>query len=66
MTQETVTNDETAAALSPASSPSTAGKGTRVGATLVLTLIVGSLLWYFAADRRRGRGQGAEGARQGQ
>ncbi len=28
-----------------------AGKGTRTGAIIVLALIVGSLLWYFAADR---------------
>ncbi|MBL8395293.1 MAG: HlyD family secretion protein [Candidatus Accumulibacter sp.] len=27
------------------------GKGTRIGATVVLTLIFVSLLWYFAADR---------------
>ncbi len=27
------------------------GKGTRIGATIVLALIFGSLLWYFAADR---------------
>ena len=29
----------------------TPGKGTRVGTLIVLTLIVGSLVWYFAADR---------------
>lgn len=28
-----------------------AGKATKVGATAVLVLIAGSLLWYFAADR---------------
>ncbi len=27
------------------------GNGTRVGATILLVLIFGSLLWYFAADR---------------
>ncbi len=27
------------------------GKGTRIGAIILLVLIVGSLLWYFAADR---------------
>ncbi len=27
------------------------GKGTRIGATVLLVLIFGSLLWYFAADR---------------
>jgi multidrug resistance efflux pump len=27
------------------------GKGTRVGAIILLVLIVGSLIWYFAADR---------------
>ncbi len=29
----------------------TPGKGTRIGTLIVLTLIVGSLVWYFAADR---------------
>lgn len=28
-----------------------AGKGTRVGAIVVVALLLGSLLWYFAADR---------------
>ena len=28
-----------------------AGKGTRIGATIVVALIFTSLLWYFAADR---------------
>jgi multidrug resistance efflux pump len=32
-------------------SPSKPGKGTRLGATLVLTLIVASLAWYFISDR---------------
>jgi multidrug resistance efflux pump len=45
---------------SPSQNPSTAnggeapqqpGKATRIGATVVLALIVASLLWYFAADR---------------
>jgi multidrug resistance efflux pump len=27
------------------------GKGTRIGAIIVMVLIFGSLLWYFAADR---------------
>jgi len=27
------------------------GRGTRVGAIVVVTLLLGSLLWYFAADR---------------
>jgi multidrug resistance efflux pump len=27
------------------------GKGTRIGTSVVLALIIGSLLWYFAADR---------------
>jgi multidrug resistance efflux pump len=43
---------------SPSQDPSTAtgaeaqpGKATRVGATVVLALIAGSLLWYFVADR---------------
>jgi len=29
----------------------TPGKGTRIGTLIVLTLIAGSLVWYFAADR---------------
>jgi multidrug efflux pump subunit AcrA (membrane-fusion protein) len=44
---------------SPSQNPSTVtggeapqpGKATRIGATVVLALIAGSLLWYFAADR---------------
>ena len=43
---------------SPSQDPSTAtgteaqpGKATRVGASVVLALIAGSLLWYFVADR---------------
>jgi len=43
---------------SPSEDPSTAtgaeaqpGKATQVGATVVLALIAGSLLWYFVADR---------------
>ncbi len=31
--------------------PSKPGKGTRLGATIVLTLIVASLAWYFISDR---------------
>jgi multidrug resistance efflux pump len=31
--------------------PPNPGKGTRIGATILLVLIFGSLLWYFAADR---------------
>jgi multidrug resistance efflux pump len=29
----------------------TPGKGPRIGTLIVLTLIAGSLVWYFAADR---------------
>jgi multidrug resistance efflux pump len=35
----------------PAPSLSQPGKGTRLGAIVVLTLIVASLAWYFVADR---------------
>ena len=51
MSQEPVKPDEapeTVAIEPPASTP---GKGTRIGTLIVLTLIVGSLVWYFAADR---------------
>jgi multidrug resistance efflux pump len=39
---------ETVAIEPPALTP---GKGTRIGTLIVLTLIAGSLVWYFAADR---------------
>ena len=39
---------ETVAMEQPALTP---GKGTRIGTLIVLTLIAGSLIWYFAADR---------------
>ena len=39
---------ETVAMEPPALTP---GKGTRIGTLIVLTLIAGSLVWYFAADR---------------
>ena len=51
MSQEPVKPDEapeTVAMEQPALTP---GKGTRIGTLIVLTLIVGSLVWYFAADR---------------
>jgi multidrug resistance efflux pump len=55
MSQETVTPDQAPAPTATEASAPTPGKGTRmgtrIGATLVLTLIVVSLLWYFAADR---------------
>ncbi len=35
----------------PAPAATAAGKGTRIGAGILLALIAGSLLWYFAADR---------------
>jgi len=43
--------DETPAGVAPEESSAPPGKGTRVGATIVLALIAASLLWYFAADR---------------
>lgn len=48
MTQESSSQDPSTAAGSDALQP---GKATRIGATVVLALIGGSLLWYFASDR---------------
>ena len=36
---------------SPSTPPSRPGRGTRLGAIIVLTLIVASLAWYFVSDR---------------
>ena len=43
--------DEAPETVATEQSSLTPGKGTRVGTLIVLTLIVGSLVWYFAADR---------------
>jgi multidrug resistance efflux pump len=43
--------EEAPAGVAPEPSTAKSGKGTRIGAIVVLTLIVASLLWYFAADR---------------
>lgn len=51
MSQETVKPDEAPETVATEQSSLTPGKGTRVGTLIVLTLIVGSLVWYFAADR---------------
>ena len=51
MSQEAVQPDEAPASVVPEQSTVMPGKGTRIGSIVVLTLIVGSLLWYFAADR---------------
>jgi multidrug resistance efflux pump len=50
MSKELAQNGATAAVdTDPATSKS--GKGTRIGTVILLVLIFGSLLWYFAADR---------------
>jgi hypothetical protein len=48
MSQESPSQDPSTVAGDEAPQP---GKATRIGATVVLALIAGSLLWYFAADR---------------
>jgi len=48
MSQESPSQDPSTAADAAAPQP---GRATRVGASVVLALIAGSLLWYFAADR---------------
>lgn len=48
MSQESSSQDPSTVAASEAPQ---AGKASRIGATVVLALIGGSLLWYFAADR---------------
>ena len=49
MDRESAEQDLPALAVDPVTSKS--GGGTRIGAIVVLALILGSLLWYFAADR---------------
>ena len=49
MDRESAEQDLPALAVDPV--PSKPGGGTRIGAIVVLALIFGSLLWYFAADR---------------
>ena len=51
MSDEAMKRDEAPAGVAPEPSSAKPGKGTRIGASIVLTLIVASLLWYFAADR---------------
>ncbi len=51
MSDEAMKRDETPAGVAPEESSAPPGKGTRVGASIVLALIAASLLWYFAADR---------------
>ncbi|MBL8424892.1 MAG: HlyD family secretion protein [Candidatus Accumulibacter phosphatis] len=51
MSDEAMKREEAPAGVPPETSSAQPGKGTRVGASLVLTLIAASLLWYFAADR---------------
>ena len=48
MTEESPSQNQSTATGDEAQQP---GKATRIGATAVLALIAGSLLWYFAADR---------------
>lgn len=50
MSDEAMKPDE-AAKVAPEPSSAKPGKGARIGAGIVLTLIIASLLWYFAADR---------------
>ena len=49
MDQERAERDQPALGVDPVTPKP--GKGTRIGAAIVLALIVGSLLWYFASDR---------------
>ena len=52
MSQESTKPDETPAPVGEKSPPpSKPGKGTRLGAIIVLILIVASLAWYFVSDR---------------
>src|SRR5687767_10185021 len=54
MSQEPAKSEQTPAPVAeeaPAPVPSQAGKGTRLGAIIVLILIVASLAWYFVSDR---------------
>jgi multidrug resistance efflux pump len=51
MSQEPVKPDEAPETIATEQPSLTPGKGTRIGTLIVLTLIVCSLVWYFAADR---------------
>jgi multidrug resistance efflux pump len=51
MSQESTKPDETPAPIGEKSPPSASGKGSRLGAIIVLILIVASLAWYFVSDR---------------
>jgi multidrug resistance efflux pump len=51
MSDEAMKREEAPAGVAPEPSSAKSGKATRIGASIVLTLIVASLLWYFAADR---------------
>jgi multidrug resistance efflux pump len=51
MSQEPVKPDEAPKTVAEEQPSLTPGKGTRIGTLIVLTLIVCSLVWYFAADR---------------
>ena len=48
MTEESPSQNPSSATGGEAPQP---GRATRIGATVVLALIIGSLLWYFVADR---------------
>jgi multidrug resistance efflux pump len=49
MAQEVAEQNQPALGVEPVTPKS--GKGTRIGTIILLLLIIGSLLWYFAADR---------------
>ena len=51
MSNELAEQDQTTATVGVDAVTPKPGKGTRIGATILLVLIFGSLLWYFAADR---------------
>jgi multidrug resistance efflux pump len=51
MSQKPVKPDEAPETVAMEQPSLTPGKGTRIGTLIVLTLIVSSLVWYFAADR---------------
>jgi multidrug resistance efflux pump len=51
MSQESTRPDKTAPMGEQSPPPATPGKGTRLGAIIVLTLIIASLAWYFVSDR---------------
>ena len=51
MSNELAEQDQATAAVGIDAVTPKPGKGTRIGATILLVLIFSSLLWYFAADR---------------